>query len=167
MPETTDAVATLADNLRKARYGMSYVQGVCCQAGVGMNPTSQDEDVLAIDCTVEFDIAPVRVQVKCSSDWTIGGGGLTFPLHKSWTEKWTRCFVPVYLVVVVVPPDFHLWMRHDSDGTFHGSAAFWVRIPPDVGRSIEVPKTQRLSKDTLTLWRNDLLAMYTPGGNHD
>jgi hypothetical protein len=132
-----------------------------------MTETSPDEDVLAIDCQVHFEVGDVRMQVKCTSGWTIGGGGLTFPLEERWVRKWDRCRVPVYLVVVVVPPDPDLWVRHDDDGTFHGSAAFWVRVPKNQGSSIEVPKDQRLSKETLIAWNSDLLAMYTPGGSHD
>jgi hypothetical protein len=129
-----------------------------------MTETSQDEDVLATDCQVHFAVGDVRIQVKCTSAWTIGGASLTFPLEEHWVKVWDRSRVPVYLVVVIVPPDPDLWVRHDDGGTFHGSAAFWVRVPKQPGISIEVPKDQRLTKETLTTWNSDLLAMYMPEG---
>lgn len=165
MPDDDDpAVASLSDNGRKARYGVSYVRAICSQAGVTMTETSPDEDVLAVDCQVHFEPGDVRVQVKCTSSWTIGGASLTFPLEERWIRKWDRCRVPVYLVVVIVQPDPDEWISHDDNGTLHKSAAFWVRVPKSPGPSIEVPKDQRLTGRTLSAWYEDLIAMYTPGG---
>jgi hypothetical protein len=165
VPDDPDlSCATLSDNARKARYGLSYVHAICSQVGVGMIETAPDEDVLAIDCFVNYAAGDVRVQVKCTSSWTITGASLTFPLEERWVQKWNRSHVPVYLVVVIVPSDPDLWLRHDEDGTFHGAAAFWVRVPKNPGDSIEVPKDQRLTRETLVAWNNDLLSMYTPGG---
>lgn len=167
MSDASPSYATLSDNGRKARYGVSYVRSICSQAGVGMTETSPDEDVLAVDCQVHFDIGDVRMQVKCTSGWKIDGVSLTFPLEERWVKIWARCQVPVYLVVVIVPSQLNHWMRHDADGTFHKSAAFWVRIPKSPGVSIEVPKCQRLEQKTLSTWYSDLVAMYTPGGDHE
>lgn len=165
MPDEPDpSYASLSDNGRKARYGLAYVRAVCSQGGVGMSEPSPDEDVLAVDCSVHFPVGDVRVQVKCTSSWTITGASLTFPLEERWVKKWKRSHVPVYLVVVIVPPDPDQWLHHNDDGTFHETAAFWVRMPKNPGDSIEVPKDQRLTKATLAAWNNDLLIMYTSGG---
>ena len=129
-----------------------------------MTDTPADEDVLAVDASVNFAEGDVRIQIKCTSGWTIDGGSLTFPLEESWVKKWDRCKGPVYLVVVIVGDEPDDWLRHEHNGTFHEAAAFWVRIPKKPGTSIQVPKGQRLTKETLAAWNKDLLAMYTPGG---
>jgi hypothetical protein len=53
-----DGIATLDTNRAKSRFGVAYVRAVCSQAGVGFQETSPDEDVLAVDGNVEFEIAP-------------------------------------------------------------------------------------------------------------
>jgi Domain of unknown function (DUF4365) len=155
--------ATLDTNGRKARYGISYVRSICCQAGVTMTETEPDSDVLAVDCSVMFREADVRVQVKCTSQWTIDGKSLTYPVEEGWIRKWDECKVPVYFAAVIVPSDPDTWLRHDKDGTFHSTAAFWVRlVPGTVSTSIAVPKDQRLTLDTIKIWHSDLLALFTP-----
>src|SRR5260370_13202469 len=110
-----------------------------------MRETERDSDVLAVDCNVAFREADVRVQVKCTSQWTIGGTSLTYPVEEGWIRKWDECLIPVYFVVVIVPPDPDLWLDHDPEGTFHSTAAFWVRlVPGTVSTSLAVPKDQRL-----------------------
>jgi hypothetical protein len=130
-----------------------------------MTETAPDEDVLAVDCSVDFPEASARVQVKCTSHWSISGKQLTYPIEPEWVRKWDVIRVPMYFVVVIVPKDPVHWIRQQGDGTFHETAAYWVRlIPGQIGSSIKVPKTQRLSKDTMPVWHDDLLELFTPGG---
>ncbi len=158
---------TLGTNGCKARYGLSYLRSICSQAGVGMTETAPDEDVLAVDCSVDFLEASVRVQVKCTSQWSISGKQLTYPVEAAWVRKWDAIKIPMYFVVVIVPQDLERWVRQEDGGTFHATAAYWVRlIPGEIGTSIDVPKKQRLSKSTMSLWHSDLLALFTPGGSH-
>jgi hypothetical protein len=159
---------TLDANGCRARYGLSYVRSICSQAGVGMTETAPDEDVLAVDCSVEFPEAAVRVQVKCTSQWSISGSQLTYPVEAGWVRKWDAIKVPMYFVVVIVPKDPDDWIRHEVGGTAHQTAAYWVRlIPGEIGTSINVPKKQRLTKSTMTEWHKDLLDLFSPGGSHE
>ncbi|WP_103348897.1 hypothetical protein [Amycolatopsis sp. CA-128772] len=68
------SVATLDANRAKSRFGVAYVRAVCSQAGVGFQETSPDEDVLAVDGCVEFEIAAARVQIKCTGQFRLKGG---------------------------------------------------------------------------------------------
>lgn len=149
---------------RKARYGLAHVDSICSQAGVPLVEPKPDEDVLAVDCSLMFPEADVRVQVKCTSRWTIGGKSLTFPLEQEWVRKWDENIFPVYFVVVIVPKEIaRHWLRHEQDGTFHRTAAFWARLPPgEVGSSVAVPKNQRFTARTLSLWHQDLLEIARP-----
>lgn len=159
--EATEPSSSLSPDGRKARYGLAYVRSICSQAGAPFTETEPDSDVLAIDCSIWFPQGDVRVQVKCTSRWTIGGRSLTFPVEEEWVRKWDENIFPVYFVVVIVPAlAARHWLRHDSDGTFHHTAAFWARLPPgEVGVSVEVPKDQRLMVSTISSWHQDLLSI--------
>ena len=165
MPEPlSDPLAIMGDNICKARYGLSYVRSICDQAGLTLLETPPDADVLAVDCYVVFAESQVRVQVKCTSQWSIGGPNVTWPVEQGWVRKWDASLSPVYFVVVVVPSDRSLWMRHDSDGTVHASAAFWVRLIPGMtNNSVRIPNSQRLTVETMDTWHKDLLASYRAG----
>jgi hypothetical protein len=130
-----------------------------------MNEWAGDEDVLAVDCSIEFAEAAVRVQVKCTSQFTVAGRSASWPLEEGWVRSWSKHAVPVYFVLVIVGPDIPTWLHHHENGTSHHAAAFWRRLPPPEGATrLSVPKEQRLTADTLDQWRQDLLASFTPGG---
>ena len=157
----SEAAASLSPSGRKGRYGVAYLRSVCAQAGVGLNETSPDEDVSAVDCDVKFPEGGVAVQVKCTATRTLGGATAAVALEESWKTKWAQQLGPVYLVLVIVPRVFEDWLGHDETGTtLHGTAAYWVRVNGSEGVSVSVPKTQRLTGETLAIWRDDLLAAY-------
>ena len=106
-------VATLDSNRAKSRFGIAYVRAICSQAGVGFQESSPDEDVLAIDGCVDFEVAPVRVQVKCTGKFRIKGGRTaTWQIEEPWLRHWVRSAVPVYFVLVIVDPDEQAsWMQ--------------------------------------------------------
>jgi hypothetical protein len=160
--ELSDVVATLSANGSKARYGVSYVRNVCAQAGVGMTETPADEDVLAVDCTVDFAPAPVRVQVKCTSQFTIAGRQASWKIEPGWLRAWKDSKIPVYFVLVIVQGEPTMWLDHRPKATLHNAAAFWHRVdqlPPDT-TSLTIVKKRRLTVATVQEWRADLLACF-------
>lgn len=159
------ALRTLEPNGQKARYGVSYVRAVCAQAGIGMDETSPDEDVLATDCTIKFAEGDVRVQVKCTSALKVTGRSASWRLDDGWVRKWEDCLLPVYFVLVMVPDDSTTWLNHRRGDTVHRAAAFWCRIKTnELGSRINIPKSQRLTAGTLERWHADLIDVFTPGG---
>jgi hypothetical protein len=157
---------TLSPNGQRARYGVSYVRNVCAQAGFGLNETSPDEDVLATDCDILFAEGNVRVQVKCTSGSSLGGKTKSWRLKPEWLRKWDQCHLPVYFILVVVPSKEPSWLEHRADGTLHRTAGFWQRVRTEqLGKSISIPRTQRLTASTLPSWHRDLLAVFQPGGS--
>lgn len=162
---TVASWCTLSANGQRARYGVSYVRNVCAQAGVGLNETSPDEDVLATDCEVVFAEGGVRVQVKCTSSFTLAGKTKSWKLKPEWLRKWDQSLVPVYFVIVVVPKSEPSWLTHPVNGTLHQTAAFWQRVPSAIStRTISVPRSQRLTASTMDTWHTDLLAVFSPAG---
>ena len=59
---TIESGATLS-NARQGRHGIAYFQNVCAQFGVGFDETPPDENVLAIEGTVQFPALPIRTHV--------------------------------------------------------------------------------------------------------
>lgn len=161
--QVANGAATLSANRAKSRFGVAYVRAVCSQAGVGFEETGPDEDVLAVDGNVEFEIAPARVQVKCTGQFRLKGGSTaTWPIDDSWRQRWNRSGLPVYFVLVIVDPDDQKsWLYHHDEATLNRAAAFWVRVDtiPDA-QNIVVPKVQRLTADTLQLWAEEVEASF-------
>lgn len=161
------SVATLSPELAKARFGAAYVRAVCNHAGVGFTETEIDQDVQAVDGTVDFDLSPARVQIKCTGQFRINGGRTaSWPSEKGWWIKWHRSGVPVYFVLVMVDPDEQTrWLDHLTEATLVRAAAFWVRVDTMSERpSITVPKVQRLTVATLNQWAAEVDACF---GNVD
>jgi hypothetical protein len=159
---TDRSVGHFSLNTRKARYGVSYFRAICSQAGVGFSETSPDEDQLAVDGLVALRTGYVPVQIKCSSQFKIAGPSANWPAEKAWIEKWRAACLPVYFVLVILDHDEpDRWINHHNAGTAHCSGAFWVRVDRHgpVG-NIVVPKTQRLSADTMAVWERDLHQAY-------
>lgn len=165
--ELSEAWATLTLDGRKARYGVAYVRSICAQAGVPFHENMPDEDVLAVDCDIKIGTVTVSAQVKCTSTREIRGRSISWPVKTEWVNKWQEAWLPVYFVLVVVPPKSVDWIEHDLvKGTFHRTAAYWRRIRQDeqVGTRISIPKEQRLQVSTLDLWHSDVLETFNAIG---
>lgn len=163
----SDEVGTLTANGQKARYGVAYLRHICAQAGWPMTETSPDEDVMAVDCSLDFLEASVRVQVKCSSAFTLRGRSASWPLEESWVRKWGQFHTPLYFVLVKVPDDASQWLQHLDDGTMHRTMAYWKKVEQaDLNaKRITLLKGNRLAAATLGQWRSDLLRGFEPGGH--
>ncbi|MFJ7218955.1 DUF4365 domain-containing protein [Amycolatopsis sp. NPDC098790] len=157
-----ESIAFFGDTTAKARYGLAYLRSICSQAGVGFNETSPDEDVFAVDADVKFPEGTVSVQVKCTGGFKIGGNSASWHIEPIWRDKWNRSKVPVYFVLVILDPDLRPeWVTQESSGTSHQSAAFWVRVDNIAETTrLHVPKENRLSWETLLIWRRELLARF-------
>ncbi|MFC5662948.1 DUF4365 domain-containing protein [Kitasatospora misakiensis] len=158
------SVVTLSQNGAKGRYGVSYVRSIVSQAGVGFTETSPDEDVLAVDATVDFALAPARLQIKCTGGFSIAGKSATWQSELYWREQWSQSLLPVYFVLVILDVDDRpQWIKHHETGTDHRAAAFWVRVnQTEAGDKIRIPKSQRFTADVLRLWHEEVEACFSP-----
>lgn len=157
MPETLLPYQSLDSKGRKARYGMAYLESVSFQAGVPVTPTGQDQDVLGVDCTLEFPQNPIRVQIKCTSrQLAPTTGTLSYDIGEGVFKKWRQNAYPVYLVVVIVPSDGEKWLDFDvDDQTLAHCAAYWAEA--DLAKttapwSVGLDRRNRLTPDTLRQW---------------
>lgn len=159
-----NSIATLGESAAKGRFGVAYVRSIFSQAAVGFNETAPDEDAIAVDGSLEFAIAPARIQIKCSSRFKIAGRSATWDSELHWRQSWAASGVPVYFVLVILDyKDPLSWIHHHDAGTDQKAAAFWVRVneamPSD---KIIVPKTQRLTVATLAQWEKEVNSCFTP-----
>ncbi|WP_405635268.1 DUF4365 domain-containing protein [Streptomyces sp. NBC_00056] len=165
--DTHSAVTVLGDKACKARFGVAYVRAIFSQAGFPFKETSPDEDAMAVDGDVDFLSASARIQIKCTSQFNISGRGrasATWPAEVHWRERWNKCKIPVYFVLVILDhDDRQKWMSHHPSGTDHKSAAFWVRVD-GIGQdeNVVVPKAQRLTIETLNQWEEEVEECFSP-----
>ena len=143
------------DNGRRARYGAAFVRALCAHAGAAFTESSIDEDIMAIDGTVDFARMPVRVQIKCTSKFSIPGGKFTLPLESSWVRKWTTSDTPVFVVVVKVPRDIPGWLDYDVASTRHNTVAFGRRFDRATdSMSMVFTGVDRLTGESIYDWRD-------------
>ncbi|MFK5582171.1 DUF4365 domain-containing protein [Serinicoccus sp. LYQ131] len=159
---------SLDDKVRKARYGVRYIQSIAAQAGWTTLETEPDADVKAIDLRLEHEIASVGVQVKCSHKPPTNSGHFSVSLRETWAALWSRQGAPVYLVYVHVPTLHQEWttISPSSGTTVHRVVAYWVRVdtPSLAGlKTLEVPVTSVFTPDTLEQWYDHERAGVTGG----
>ncbi|RGP48485.1 hypothetical protein AWH04_09000 [Rhodococcus erythropolis] len=148
----------LDENGAKSRYSLSFMDGLCAQAGLTVLPTQQDSDVHAIDMTVCFPESHAQVQLKCSSVKAMDGEEERIDLDDEWISKWSRSMLPVFIVLVVVPSDIRYWRVDAPRQTVHNAHAYWVQFDKTANRkSVLVPRAQRVTRKTLDEWHGIVL----------
>lgn len=125
----------------------------CAHAGYGMDETTSDEDVRAIDGTVNFRVGSAHFQVKCTTkSFSPKSESITWPITEGWVDSWRRAMAPVYFVIVKVKTQ-DLWTQHLDAHTMLDATAFWTPVPLDIKRkSIVVPRASRFTTETLRQW---------------
>lgn len=142
----------------KSRYSLSYLYAVCAQAGCTAIETPQDSDVHAIDGTIQFEEADVRVQLKCSSTMQMTAEFERIDLKENWIAKWKKAEIPVYVVLVVVPPEKTDWVSYRSDDTLHRTRAYWAEFDrSSVEKSIRIPRSQQFGVGTIHEWHSQMI----------
>ena len=110
---------------------------------------------MAIDGTVDFARMPVRVQIKCTSQFSVAGSKLTLQLEPSWVKKWTASDTPVFVVVVKVPSDVPGWLDYDVAFTRHNTVAFGRRFVAATDLTAMVfTSSDRLTGESVYDWRD-------------
>jgi len=149
----------LSINGRKSRYGVSYLRNICAQAGLAVTETSIDEDVQSVDAKIDFQIGNVYVQIKCIGNSILDSpNDIVIQLKKNWIENWRPIRLPLYIVAVLVEDDYHdKWISHEPTYTTHKANAYWIKFDREIkGKTVRIPRANRLSMDTFNSWSSDL-----------
>lgn len=162
-PQSPRFSATLADGDRKGRLGVSYVRAICAQAGIGCSEGSPGEDALAVDLTIEFPEAPVRIQVKAGTAEPLAHNSISLSVTADWIRKWNQNQNPTYLVYVRLPDvDYQDLMEHPANGTMLYAHAYWARIDKVSASPVKLLPKHRFTMDTFHQWQGDILDGYAP-----
>lgn len=140
----------------KSRMGGAYLRSVCAQAGVGFMEVSGEEDLLAVDGLVTLPQVDIRVQIKCTSRFSLAGDSASWPMQTRWVERWRESIGPVFLVLVIVHEDASYWLQHEVDHTRLEASAWWCRVDklPEGTKTLTGLKKNRLTSDTFAIWRD-------------
>lgn len=152
---------------RQARYGLFHLGALSAHAGYGLSETPPDSDILAVDCSLEAEALPIRIQVKCTTrSFSKKLRYLSWKVEDSWRERWQKNVTPVYFVVVrVSQSNVDSWMAHQQDSTLHRAAAFWAEIDPaNIPDRIRVFESDRLTAATLVDWDRALTRRFSGVG---
>lgn len=148
---------TLWATARTGRFGVAYVRSVVASAGVGFDETTADEDVLAVDGTFQFDVAPIRVQIKATKTQSFNGNDeIKVQVTDEAWAKWQTAILPEYAVLVVIgEPDEAAWLNQSRPGvTDVPAAAYWTPVSgPDVTQtsgSLTFSQKNRFTVDTVS-----------------
>ena len=124
--------APLGQTRAQSRYGVAYLRALSAQAGYGLSETPADEDVLAVDCTLDTPASPVRVQVKCTTkNFGKTTGYLSFHVEDHWRAAWEQNLNDLYFVVIRLRSKVEAkWVTHPDLYTHHDAIGYWARIQP-------------------------------------
>ncbi|WFN93803.1 DUF4365 domain-containing protein [Gordonia sihwensis] len=141
---------------RTGRFGALYVRALLGQAGVIHQETAGGEDHGAIEIMVTFPSGACFIQVKTGTKAPNKDGSLTVPVTDDWKAKWANNVLPAYLVYVHLekapPAD---WVDHEDLQAVVHATALWGRVNQVSGKSVRLPRENRLTADTFALWASE------------
>jgi Domain of unknown function (DUF4365) len=152
--------APLGQTRAQSRYGVAYLRALSAQAGFGLSETAADEDVLAVDCTLDIPASPVRVQVKCTTkNFGKTTNYLSFHVEDHWRAAWEQNLNDLYFVVIGLRSKVAArWVTHPDLYTHHDAIAYWARIrPAAIPTAVRVHRADRLTATTIADWEDHLL----------
>nr|WP_306428113.1 MULTISPECIES: DUF4365 domain-containing protein [unclassified Brevibacterium] len=155
---------------RQGRYGVAYVRSVCTQFGVGFGETSADEDTIGVDGQIEYEVSPLRIQIKCTTKaFTKQEPHISWPIKDKWAQLWSGMLVHPYLVVVQVPEEPADWIDYEDGSTLHHTSAYWAPLdrttlkPLEKQTSIHVPKRNLFTPETVGDWEREIKSQFMGG----
>lgn len=156
-PSCSAAAGPIAAGDQVGRLGVMYMRALLAQAALGNSETQSGEDYLSVDMSVDFPIAPVRVQVKCGHKKPNKDGTFSVSTKSKWRDDWATAQIPVYLVYVHLakqpPAD---WLEHPRGSTTIHAHAHWLRVNGVSAATVKVPEGNRLTVDTFVEWQRDV-----------
>lgn len=152
---------------KQSRFGEAYTRAVAAQAGFTFTPNSPDEDIFAIDATLDFDAGSVYVQIKTSSTIYPLEKDIPFPADQTWIDKWNCRIAPVYLIFVLLPKESESYLVHEERKTImNGAHAYWHRLNDGEfaqSKTIHIPRSNRFTAATLETWRVEFSDIFSMG----
>lgn len=154
-----DSCAVLPMSASKEELSVAYITKIAAAGGSSYDRKVQD--YLAIDGSISFHTADLRLQLKATSQEKYDKPSFTYPLEHSWLVKWARNQNPVVLVLFVLTPGTSEWVIHRSEDTILSGVGYWIRVDDiaknhimssEKGLSVQFSQTNRITSKTMGEW---------------
>jgi hypothetical protein len=147
---------------RKEQFNIAYLHAMAAQAGLNPSQLMVDDDSIDIQLSGRgyngmLRNPMVQLQLKCTSQDLISGNVIKFPLsRKNFDDlRGGNVICPRYLVVLLIPEDDGLWVKHHTSHMTLHNTCYWLSLRdfPSTSNStsvtVEIPLAQRLTTVSL------------------
>lgn len=160
----------------KEDLSVSYITQLTADAGV--NFQEHRKDYMGVDGAVEFFEAPLRIQLKSTTQSEMWADSFEFYLREGWLEKWKHSLVPVVLVLLVINSKTDTngarlpFVKHGCDDYQVNGRGYWVRVDElaknhdfekSKGLSITLNSTHRIDEQSVIEWYELATSMFREG----
>lgn len=161
-PEIVQGGYFLNSTEQQEEFSVAYIHSIVAAAGYSIDPPRIDKD--SIDLVVRQHnnrgrypiMGSLHVQAKCTYHHVPTDSDLPYSLlAKNYNDlRDTVCAIPKILVVVHVPRDFNVWLRHDITSMTLQHHAYWHSLRGELpittaSTTIHIPLSQRLTVEAL------------------
>jgi hypothetical protein len=119
---------------QKEQFSIAYVRAVAAAARVNIYRLEVDEDSIDIGFSVKSiagqpQSPKLDAQLKCVTELTGDGDIFRYPLKvKNYNELVGEHYVPIILIVVLVPPDVQDWLAQDEGTLTMRRCGYWASL---------------------------------------
>lgn len=137
---------------QKEQFSIAYVRAVAAAARINIYRLEVDEDSIDIGFSVKSIAGQAQspkldAQLKCVTELAGDAGVFRYPLKiKNYNELVGTHYVPIVLIVVLVPPNVQDWLIQDEQTLIMRRCGYWVSLQ-------NLPESANTSAVTVSLPR--------------
>ncbi|OUJ22366.1 DUF4365 domain-containing protein [Corynebacterium kefirresidentii] len=155
-----------------AKEDLSVAYMMQLAANHGVNFSKRDKDFIAIDGSVEFAEADLRIQLKTTAEEKYWNDSFSYYLEPKWLKKWSQNLSPTMLVILTVNSPLDDKSAHtpffeiNEDNYLVRGRAYWIRVDDiaqehvknsEKGKTVSLNQSNRIDDTTLNHWHEILL----------
>ena len=152
-------------NTKKEEFSYGYLKMIGAKSGLAIENHGRSIDNQGIDIQIVYageienvHTARIDAQVKCTSQDIEKENCINFSLdiktYKTLINNFV--YVPIILIVVLVPKDLEDWIDIDNERTISKKCAYWISLKnfPSTNNQknikVKIPKTNRITPESLS-----------------
>lgn len=115
---------------RKARLSLAYIEAVAARAGYQVSePRIDDDSVDGLLMGREGRRPRIEFQAKATARDVVGPEHISFPLKiKNYNDLRAETIVPRLLIVLAMPDDEQLWLKHSEQELALRHCCYWTSL---------------------------------------
>jgi hypothetical protein len=152
-------------NTKKEEFSYGYLKMIGAKSGLAIENHSRSIDNQGIDIQIVYageieNVHTPRIdaQVKCTSQDIEKEDYINFPLDiKTYETLRNRSvYVPIILIVVLVPIDLDEWIDINSERTISKKCAYWISLTEflksdnQTSITVKIPKINLITPESLS-----------------